>query len=302
MLIDEIKKLSNEIDSKIYFNYDLKKSNWFNIGGKTKVYFRPESLSDLVIFLKKFGNYNRIYVLGAGSNTLISDNTFDGIVIKLGKNFSNVSLLSNNIIVAGSACTDKKLSDFALENNIGGLEFLACIPGTVGGGLKMNAGCFDKEFKDILVSIQAIDRLGRVITIPADKVKFEYRNNDLSEDLIFLSASFKGKKKNKKKIENEVNELKKRKDSNQPTKIKTSGSTFKNPINQTDKKVWELIKQSVPLESSFGDAGISSKHCNFFVNKNNATFEDMNKLIEFVEERVKKKTGIKLEKEIKILK
>ena len=301
MNIDEITEFSKEIESKIYFDYDLKKSNWFNIGGKTKVFFKPESLSDLVIFLKKFGDKEKIFILGAGSNILIKDKTFDGIVIKLGKSFSNVSLLPNGVIVAGSACTDKKLSDFALENEIGGLEFLACIPGTIGGGLKMNAGCFNQEFKDILISIQVIDRMGSITTIPADKVIFEYRNNDLPEDLIFLSASFKGEKEDKTKIKKKVIELKKRKDSTQPTKIKTSGSTFKNPINQSDKKVWELIKESVPADLSFGDACISNKHCNFFVNKNNASFNDMSKLIKFVEESVEKKTGIKLEKEIKIL-
>ena len=302
MIIDKIKEFATEINSKFYFDYELKKSNWFNIGGKTKVFFKPESLSDLALFLKKFGTKEKIYILGAGSNTLVSDDTFDGIVVKLGKNFTNISLLPNNIIVAGSACSDKKLSEFASDNGIGGLEFLACIPGTIGGGLKMNAGCFDKEFKDILVSIQSIDKAGRVITIPADKVIFEYRNNNLSNDLIFLSASFKGSKKDQDKIRKEVIELKKIKDNNQPTKIKTSGSTFKNPINQTKKKVWQLIKESVPLDTSFGDAYISSKHCNFFVNKNNASFNDMNKLIEFVSESVEKKTGIKLEKEIKILK
>jgi len=301
MQINEIKKFSNKIKSKFYFDYDLKKTNWFNIGGKTKVYFKPESLLDLISFLKKFGMNNKIYILGAGSNTLVSDNIFDGVVVKLGKNFANISLLPNDIIVAGSACTDKKLSEFALDNRIGGLEFLACIPGTVGGGLKMNAGCFDMEFKDILISIQAIDREGRVLTIPADTVLFKYRNNNLSDNLIFLSASFKGKKKNQNEIEKEILELKNRKDSTQPTKIKTSGSTFKNPINQTKKKVWELIKESVPLDISFGDACISNKHCNFFVNKNNASFNDMKKLIEFVRDSVEKKTGIKLEKEIKIL-
>ena len=302
MQIKELQKFSTGISSKIYFDYDLKKSNWFNIGGKTKVYFRPDNLSDLILFLKKFGMKEKIHILGAGSNTLISDNTFDGVVIKLGKNFSNISILPNGIIIAGSGCLDKKLSDFAVENEVGGFEFLACIPGTIGGGLKMNAGCFNNEFKDILISIQAIDRLGRVTTIQANKVNFEYRNNDLPDDLIFLSASFRGGKKNKIEIKKEVNELKKRKDNTQPTKIKTSGSTFKNPINQTNKKVWELIKESVPLESAFGDAGISDKHCNFFVNKKNASFDDMNKLIEFVKEKVEKKTGIKLEKEIKILK
>jgi UDP-N-acetylmuramate dehydrogenase len=223
------------------------------------------------------------------------------VVIKLGKNFSNISILPNDIVVAGSACFDKKLSDFALANELGNFEFLACIPGTVGGGLKMNAGCYNKEFKDILISIQAINKDGRVLTIPANKVIFEYRNNDLSDDLIFLSASFKGEKKDKNKIKKEIFELKKKKDNNQPTKIKTSGSTFKNPINQSDKKVWQLIKESVPLDTSFGGACISNKHCNFFVNKNNASFDDMNKLIKFVQDAVQKKTGIILEREIKTL-
>ena len=302
MKIEEIKKFSDEIESKVLFDYDLKKSNWFNIGGKTKVYFKPESLSDLVLFLKKFGNKEKFFILGAGSNTLISDDIFDGIVIRLGKKFTNISLLPNNIIVAGSACLDKKLSEFALENRIGGFEFLACIPGTIGGGLRMNAGCFNKEFKDLLISIQAIDKFGRVITISANKVIFNYRNNDLPQDLIFLSASFKGEKKDKDKIIKEVNELRDKKNGTQPTKIKTSGSTFKNPIDQTNKKAWELIKESVPLDTSFGDACISGKHCNFLINKNNASFNDMNKLIEFVSESVEKKTGIKLEKEIKVLK
>ena len=302
MLLKELIKFSNEVSSKIHFDYDLKKSNWFNIGGKTKIYFKPDNLPDLVLFLKKFGQNEKIHILGAGSNTLINDKTFNGAVIKLGKNFSNISILPNDVIVAGSACLDKKLSDFALENEVGNFEFLACIPGTIGGGLKMNAGCFNKEFKDILTSIQAIDKGGKVLTIPANKIIFEYRNNDLSDDLIFLSASFKGEKKNKVKIQKKIFELKNKKDSTQPTKIKTSGSTFKNPIHQTDKKVWQLIKESVPLDTSFGDAGISNKHCNFLINKNNATFDDMNKLINFVQESVKKKTGIFLEKEIKILK
>jgi UDP-N-acetylmuramate dehydrogenase len=301
MLLEKLKKFSNEVSSKIYYDYDLKKSNWFNIGGKAKIYFRPDNLSDLILFLKRFGNKEKIHILGAGSNTLISDNTFDGAVIRLGKNFSNISILSNGIIVAGSACLDKKLSDFALKNEVGNFEFLACIPGTVGGGLKMNAGCFNKEFKDILISIQVINKEGRVLTIPANKITFKYRNNDLPDDLIFLSASFKGEKKNKDKIKKEILELKNRKDITQPTKIKTSGSTFKNPINQSDKKVWQLIKESVPLNTSFGDACISDKHYNFFVNKNNATFDDMNKLIKFVQDAVQKKTGIILEKEIKIL-
>ena len=301
MEIDELKNFANTIKGKLNFNYDLKKSNWFNIGGKTKAYFKPDSLNELVVFLKKFGNKGKILTLGAGSNVLINDKTFDGVIIKLGKNFSNISVLPNRTIIAGSATTDKKLSEFASENNIGGLEFLACIPGTVGGGLRMNSGCFEKEFKDVLLSVQAIDKNGRVLTIPSSKIKFGYRENDLDKDLIFLSASFRGEFKEKQKIEKFMKTLKEKKNKTQPTKIKTGGSTFKNPISQTNQKVWELIKKSVPIDTKFGDAEISDKHCNFFVNRNNASFDDMQKLINFVKEKVKLKTGIKLETEVEII-
>jgi UDP-N-acetylmuramate dehydrogenase len=297
----DIEELLNEFNNNLKLDYDLKKKNWFNIGGKTKLYYKAENLKELIRFLKNVNNKEKIFVLGGGSNTLITDKTYNGIVIKLSKNFNNISLLSEDIIIAGSAVSDKLLSDFAMDNNLGGFEFLSCIPGTVGGGLKMNAGCFGREFKDILISIQAINKLGQVITIAVKDIDFKYRDSRLSDDLIFLSASFKGYKKDSDKIKNEMTSLKKKKDKTQPTKIKTSGSTFKNPINQSDKKVWQLIKESVPIEKSFGDAYISDKHCNFFVNKGDAKFEDMKKLIKFVSESVFKKTGIRLETEIKIL-
>ena len=297
----ELKKLLNEFGENVRFEHDLKKKNWFNIGGKSKVFYKAENLKGLVNFLKKLNNKEKIFILGAGSNTLINDQLFDGVVIKLSKNFNNTSLLGEDIIIAGSAVLDKTLSDFALKNELSGFEFLSCIPGSIGGGIRMNAGCFGREFKDILLSIQVIDKSGKVMTIPSKDIKFEYRKNDLSDDLIFLSASFKGIKKNYNKIYDEMNKLKNEKEKNQPTRIKTSGSTFKNPILQTEKKVWELIKESVPLDKSFGDACISKKHCNFFVNKGNAKFDDMKKLIDFVTKNVLEKTGISLEKEIKIL-
>ena len=302
MNINHLKNLLSEFDNNIRFNHDLKKKNWFNIGGKSKVFYKAETLKDLIGFLKKLENKEKIFILGAGSNTLISDNLFDGVVIKLSNNFNKISLLGKDVIIAGSAVLDKSLSEFAMKNNLSGFEFLSCIPGTVGGGIRMNAGCFGKEFKDILLSIQAIDKSGNVITIPSKDIQFEYRNNNLSDDLIFLSASFKGSKSETEVIKKEINRLKEKKEKNQPTKIKTSGSTFKNPISQTNKKVWELIKESVPLDKKFGDACISEKHYNFFVNSGNATFDDMLKLINFVTKNVLEKTGISLEKEIKILK
>ena len=290
-----------EFKENVKFDYNLKKKNWFNIGGNTKIYFKAENLKELIRFLEITGNEQRLFILGAGSNTLITDKTYDGSVIKLSNNFNNISLLSKDIIIAGSAVTDKALSEFAMDNSLGGFEFLSCIPGTVGGGIKMNAGCFNREFKDILISVQAINKSGQVITIPAKEIDFKYRDSGLSNDLIFLSASFKGFKKKSDLIKNEMIKLKEKKEKAQPTRIKTSGSTFKNPLNQSDKKVWQLIKESVPLEKSFGDACISEKHCNFFINKGNAKFEDMKKLINFVSKSVLKKTGVKLETEIKIL-
>ena len=301
MEIEELKNLLDGFGDNIKFQYDLKKKNWFNIGGKTKVFYKAENLKELINFLKKLDNREKVFIIGAGSNTLIPDKLFEGVVIKLSKNFSNISLLNEDIIISGSAVLDKTLSEFALKNNLSGFEFLSCIPGTIGGGIRMNAGCFGREFKDILISVQAIDKSGNMKTIPSKDIKFEYRNNDLSDDLIFLSASFRGKKSDHAKIKNEMYKQKKEKEINKPTKIKTSGSTFKNTVSQSEKKVWELINESVPLNKNFGDAYISEKHCNFFVNKGNATFKDMNDLINFVADNVYSKTGIKLEKEIKIL-
>ena len=208
MKINQLKKLLSEFGSNVRFEHDLRKKNWFNIGGKTKVFYKAENLKELVNFLKKINNNEKIFTLGAGSNTLITDNLFDGIVIKLSNNFNNISLLGEDIIIAGSAVLDTALSDFATNNNLSGFEFLSCIPGTVGGGIRMNAGCFGKEFKDILLSIQAIDKLGNVTTIPRKEIKFEYRKNNLSDELIFLSASFKGIKGESSIIKDETNKLK----------------------------------------------------------------------------------------------
>ena len=192
MLINNLKKFSEQTSGKLIFDYDLKKTNWFNIGGNAKAFFKPQNLKDLIIFLKNFGKKEKIFILGAGSNVLIKDHGFDGVVIKLGKDFSNISILPNRTIIAGSASVDKKVAEFASENNVGGLEFLSCIPGSIGGGIRMNSGCFGTEFKDILLSVQAIDRDGKVLTISSSKIDFKYRGNNLPKDLIFLSGSFKG--------------------------------------------------------------------------------------------------------------
>ena len=166
----------------------------------------------------------------------------------------------------------------------------------------MNSGCFGSEFKDFLVSIQVVDFEGKVSSIRTKDIIFGYRECNLPDDLIFLSATFECKKGEKELIRKEIERLKKLKELSQPLRIKTGGSTFKNPVKSTEKKVWELIRESVSEDISFGDAKISSKHSNFFVNSKNASFSEMNNLINFVREEVKKKTGISLDLEIEIIK
>jgi len=301
MRIQDLIELKNNKNIKLEFDYSLKKLNWFNIGGKAKIFFKPESLENLSIFLKAYNKRGKIFILGAGSNVLVSDKVYNGVVIKLGKRFKNISKLENDKLIAGSAVTDRHLSEYAMESELEGLEFLSCIPGTVGGGIRMNAGCYDREFKDILISVQVIDYLGNIKTILKDQIKFAYRNTNLPNNLIFLSATFKGKPCSKDKIINKIKILKAKKDETQPSKIKTSGSTFKNPIEQTDLKVWQLIKKSVSPNLSFGDATISSHHSNFFVNKGNAKFEDMMKLISHVKLCVKQKFKINIDLELVVI-
>ncbi|MFL2893678.1 MAG: UDP-N-acetylmuramate dehydrogenase [Candidatus Pelagibacter sp.] len=296
----DLEEYSKKINGNLYFDYSIKKLNWFNIGGKTKIFFKPETLKELSEFLKIFNKRGKVTVIGAGSNILFSDDLYDGVIIKLSKRFNNLSILNKDKIIAGAGVLDKKLSDFACEMGIGGLEFLSCIPGSVGGGIRMNSGCFGKEFKDVLLSVQTIDENGRIATYLRKDMDFFYRGINLSHNLIFLSGTFKGSITDYN-IRKKIIDLKSKKDSSQPSKIKTGGSTFKNPVEFTNKKAWELIKEYVPLDTKFGDAEISKKHCNFFVNTKNAKFDDMINLINFVKKKIKEKTNIDIELEIKII-
>ena len=297
-----MEKYFEGLEGKISYKYNLKNINWFNIGGVVEVFFKPKNLNDLVNLRKNTKKEKKLHIIGAGSNLLISDKGINGIAIKLGSNFSNISKIDETTLIAGASTIDRKLSEYAMENEISGFEFLSCIPGTIGGGIKMNSGCFANEFKDIIISVQALDENGKILSIPKEKIKFSYRKTDLNPNLIFLSATFKGQKGKKNKIKEKIISFKEKKNKSQPSKIKTGGSTFKNPVDQTQKKVWELIDDSVDKNIKFGDAMISEKHSNFFINKKNASFEDMNNLINFVKYNVKKKTGVNLDLEIQILK
>ena len=200
-LISQIKKIENKISGKIFFDQSLSKYSWFNLGGLAKVIFIPKSLNELSIFLKNVDCQNQVKVLGVGSNTLIRDGGYNGIIIKFGKPFSHLSLFSNNTIIAGSAALDKNVSNFAFENELTGFEFLSCIPGTIGGAIRMNSGCYGEDISKLLVSVQVMDLKGKMKVIYASDIKFSYRNCNISDDLIFISATLKGEKNNKSNIQ-----------------------------------------------------------------------------------------------------
>ena len=283
----------------IYKNEKLSKYSWFNLGGPAEVFFKPNSIDDLKNFLLKSKNKkDKIFILGAGSNTLFRDAGFDGIIIKLGKAFTETKLLENNKIEVGAATLDKKLSDFAYKNSLSGLEFLSCIPGSIGGAITMNSGCYDSDISKIFVSLKAINLDGKIKSFTKDEVKFFYRGNNLNNKLIILSVILQGEPADKNQIKEKQESLLKRKKETQPSRIKTCGSTFKNPPN---KKAWELIKVSNCSNLIVGGASISTQHCNFFQNNGKASSADIEKLIETVKEKVFLKTGTNLELEIKII-
>ena len=297
-LISQIEEIKNKISGKIYFDESLSKYSWFNLGGPAKVIFKPKNLNELSIFLKNIKGFDKIKVLGVGSNTLIRDGGFNGIIIKLGKSFSHLSLFDQNTLIAGASALDKNVSNFALENSLTGFEFLSCIPGAIGGGIRMNSGCYGEDISKILVSIQVMDLYGKIKIIQSSDVKFFYRGCNLEDNLIFVSATFRGKKDKKINIQKKINNLIEQKNKDQPYKIKTCGSTFKNPENN---KAWKLIKNSGCAGMCIGDARISEKHCNFFINKGNAKSEDLENLIYQVRRKVLDKTGINLELELQII-
>ena len=297
-LISQIKELKNKISGEIQFDENLSKHSWFSLGGPAKVVFRPKTLNELSIFLKNIKEFDQIKVLGVGSNTLIRDGGFNGIIIKLGKSFSHLSLFDENKIISGASALDKNVSNFALKNSLSGFEFLSCIPGTIGGGIRMNSGCYGEDISKIIVSVQVMDFSGKIRVIYSSDIKFSYRGSNLDNKLIFISATFQGKKNNKPNIQKKINNLVERKKKDQPSKIKTCGSTFKNPRNR---KAWKLIKDSGCAGMSVGEAYISEKHCNFFVNRGHSKSSDLENLIYKVKSKVLDKTGINLELELQII-
>ena len=286
-----------------YLTENVKLSNysWFNLGGPAQYLFKPENSKQLIQFLKENKTERlKITILGAGSNTLIRDNGISGVVIKLSQSFSKINFVSKDTIEAGAAALDRKIANFAIDNEIGDFEFLSCIPGSIGGAVIMNSGCYEQDISKVLISIKVIDIYEcKEREIKSEDIKFFYRGTSLSDQFIVTSVKMKGKIRSKENIEKKQNEFIERKKLSQPSQIKTCGSTFKNLSDK--KKAWQLIKESGCEEFTEGDAVISKKHCNFFVNNGKARSADIEKLIEKVKQKVSEKTGVNLELEIKII-
>ncbi len=292
-----IKKFSENISN----NIKLSNYSWFNLGGPAEYFFKPKNKEQLIEFLEENRqNKLKLTILGAGSNLLIRDKGIKGVVIKLGLPFSEIKLIDKDIIEAGAAALDRKVANFAKDNGIGNLEFLSCIPGSLGGAIIMNSGCYGNDISKVLVSIKVIDlKSCKEKVIKRDEVKFFYRGSNLPNELIITSVRLKGKKQLTEIVEKKQNDLIQKKKLTQPSQVKTCGSTFKNFNN--NQKAWQLIKQSGCDSFKEGDAEVSKKHCNFFVNNGKANAADIEKLINKVRETVSKKTGIDLELEIKIV-
>ena len=293
-IIKKFEKCLNE-------NVKLSSYSWFNLGGNADYLFKPRDITHLKEFLKEANKKNlKITILGAGSNTLFRDNGVRGVVIKLGKEFSFIKKIEENVLEIGAATLDRKVANFAMANNLKNLEFLSCIPGSIGGAIIMNSGCYDSDISKFIISIQVLDKKKMIESeIKKEDIKFFYRGTDLSNNFIILSAKLKCSSGDKNEIEKVQNELIERKKISQPSQIKTCGSTFKN-ING-DKKAWMLIKEAGCNNYSEGDAVISKKHCNFFVNNGKARSRDIENLVKKVQKKVLEKTGINLELEIKIV-
>jgi UDP-N-acetylmuramate dehydrogenase len=296
-LIDFTKRFGESLSQKV----KLSNYSWFNLGGNAEFFFKPKDKTELLEFFKEAKkNDIKTTFLGAGSNTLFRDNGVKGAVIKLGKNFSFTRLIGKDIIEVGAGTLDRKVADFAKENNLTNLEFLSCIPGSIGGAIIMNSGCYDYDISQILISIRAVDKKScKEIELKKKDINFVYRGSNLSKDLIIISAKLKGSLDKKEKIEKKQSDLVHRKKLSQPSQIKTCGSTFKNISKE--KKAWMLIKESGCENYEEGDAVISKKHCNFFINKGKAKSLDIENLIKKVKSKVYEKTKINLELEIKIV-
>ena len=293
---DKILELSDKLKSKIYLDYNVGKHTWFRTGGNAKIFTIIENNFELEIILNELNNEN-FYVLGSGSNLLIRDIGFNGVIIKLGKEFNSVNIIENKLEV-GASVLDINLSKFALKHGIEGFEYFSGIPGSVGGAVKMNAGCYGSETKEILNSIEYYNKKSQKQNKNKENLNLTYRSSNIKDNEIISKVTFDLKYGDSNIIQHKMIDIKEKRLSTQPIKNKTSGSTFKNPTNLFAAR---LIEEAGCKGMEYGNAVVSNQHANFLINNGRATATDIENLGKQVVDKVYKKFNIILEWEIKII-
>ena len=274
---------------------EMAKHTWFGVGGPAEVMFCPKDQDDLIQFMKALPEDIPVYPVGAGSNLLVRDGGMDGVVINTVK-FMNTLERHDDVLTVGAGIHDAEVARAAARLELGGLEFLIGIPGTIGGGLRMNAGAYGTEFKDIVISATAVDRKGNIHTATPQEMGMAYRHSDAPQDWIFTEARLKATPDQEAEIRARMKEIVTSRGDAQPKGVRTGGSTFANP---TPDKAWQLIDQAGCRGLKNGAAMVSEKHCNFLINTGGATAEEIETLGETVRAKVAEQSGISLRWEIR---
>lgn len=290
-------------------NAPLGQVGWFRTGGTAEILFKPADLEDLQKFLSECPKEIPVTVLGVMSNTIIRDGGIPGVVIRMGREFAGAEKLEDDRIFAGAAALDINVANFAAEHGVSKLEFLSGVPGTIGGALRMNAGAYLSETKDVLIFANAVDRNGNAHKISALEMGMTYRHIDVPEDYIFTGAVFQGLQDDALRISERMKEIKEKREASQPVKEKTGGSTFANPKPEElsasglpeGTKTWQLVDQVGGRGLMIGGAQMSEKHCNFMINTGTASSADLENLGEEIRRRIQNQTGLALRWEIKRL-
>ena len=292
----ELKAAMPVLRGRLLANESLAPLTWFRVGGPAQVLFTPADEDDLAYFLKSLPGELPVTVVGVGSNLIVRDRGVLGVVIRLSPRGFGEATASGDIIGAGAAALDRRVAEVAAAANLAGLEFLFGIPGTVGGALRMNAGANGAETKDVLIEATGIDRAGKKHVFANADMKFVYRNSGVDASIIFTSARFRGAPAAAEAIRARMNEVQTHRETAQPIRDKTGGSTFKNPPGHS---AWKLIDAAGCRGLRIGGAQVSQMHCNFLINTGDATGHDIETLGETVRARVKDASGIELQWEIK---
>jgi UDP-N-acetylmuramate dehydrogenase len=290
----DLKARMPKLRGRLLANQSLGELTWFRVGGPAQAFFLPEDEDDLAYFLSHLSADTPLHVVGLGSNLIVRDGGVPGVTIRLGRGFNEIKVEGTRLH-AGAAVPDVKVARAAQDAGIARLAFYRGVPGAVGGALRMNAGAYGGETKDVLVYANAVTRGGDFVTFSNAEMGFSYRHCSVPADYIFTAALFQGEKGDPAEIAAAMDKITEAREATQPVKTRTGGSTFKNPPGQ---KAWQLIDAAGCRGLTVGDAQVSELHCNFLINRGSASAADIETLGETVRRRVREKSGVELEWEI----